>query len=326
MVTRLLIIRFSSIGDIVLTTSLLRQLKLQWEGELEIHYLIKEKYAVVLNNNPHIARIHTFKGSVAECYADLNSVGIDYILDLQSNLRSALVKKRLKALSFSVKKRNFAKYLWIKWGIKSSIGHIVERYRETASAFNIQEDGKGLEFYLGQNDHYDIRQDAFVSVVLGATHLGKRADAEHWTEWLKKVPLPLVLLGGESEQSLAQEISKSVACLNLCGQLTIGQSASVIDQSKVVITGDTGLMHIAAAFQKDVISLWGCTRPSLGMSPWLPGQKSVIIEPPNRKNQPCSKLGNHCKYGWAKKCMHQITSTQIWEALTTMVFDHQIEP
>jgi len=323
LLTKVLIIRFSSIGDIVLCTSFLRQLKHQWKGDLEIHFLTKQKFSGVLNHNPNVSEIHTFEKSIAECYPTLVNQAFDYIFDLQSNLRSALVKRRLKVLSFSLDKRNFAKYIWVRWGIKGSIGHVVDRYRQTASAFNIQEDGVGLEFYLAPGDHFKVEVNHFIAVVLGATHAGKRADAQHWIDWLTDVKLPIILLGGESEVTLAKEISERIACLNLSGELELGQSASVIKQAKMVITGDTGLMHIAAAFKKDIISLWGCTRPSLGMAPWLPGENSVVLEPINRKSVPCSKLGNRCKYGWKKKCMHQLIKTQIAQAIEAIDFAQQ---
>jgi ADP-heptose:LPS heptosyltransferase len=316
LLTRVLVIRFSSIGDIVLTTSFLRCLKTQWEGQIEIHYLVKKKFSACLSGNPRIDCLHTFNHSVAECYQNLQSIEFDYIFDLQSNLRSALVKRRLKTLAFSLKKRNLAKYLWVKWGIKGNIGHVVERYVETAKAFNIQEDHEGLEFYLSQDDFFEIQEGQFIAVVLGATHLGKRADASHWINWLKDVSIPMVLLGGAQEVELSAEIESSVDCLNLCGKLTLGQSASVLKQAKMVVVGDTGLMHIAAALKKDIISLWGCTRPSLGMQPWLAGENSIMVEPLNRKSQPCSKLGNHCRYGWKNKCMHQLSAIQITDAIS----------
>lgn len=308
----------------MLCTSLLRQLKQQWEGDLEIHFLTKQKFAGVLERNPNISKIHSFEKSIAECYPILVDSSFDYIFDLHSNLRSALVKRRLKVLSFSLDKRNFAKYIWVRWGIKSSIGHIVDRYRQTACAFNIREDGMGLEYYLAPEDHFKLDGvNNFIAVVLGATHLGKRADAQHWVEWLSDVKFPIILLGGESEVALANEIASRLSCIDLSGKLKLGQSASVINQSKMVIAGDTGLMHIAAALKKDIISLWGCTRPSLGMAPWLPGENSVMLEPINRKSVPCSKLGNRCKYGWKKKCIHQLSKNQITQAIMAIDFAQQ---
>jgi ADP-heptose:LPS heptosyltransferase len=317
-VTRILIIRFSSIGDIVLTTSFLRQLKEQWQGEVELHFLVKKKFVSVLSHNPRIFRIHAFDRSVAECYEELMDVNFDYIFDLQANLRSSLVKRKLKTLSFTVDKRNFAKYLWIKFGIKGLIGHIVDRYRTTAKLFSIKEDHQGLEYYLSKEDEVPLPSQSFVAVVLGATHPGKRANAEHWINWLRQVNKEVVLLGGEAEIELADEIAKHCQVMNWTGKLSLGKSAYVISKSEWVMAGDTGLMHIAAAFKKNILSLWGCTRPSLGMGPWLPGKESVILQPLDRSERPCSKLGNRCRFGWDNKCIHQINIHQIQEAISTI--------
>jgi ADP-heptose:LPS heptosyltransferase len=326
LVTRILIIRFSSIGDIVLTTSFLRQLKEQWEGEVELHFLVKKKFVSVLAHNPRIFKIHSFESSVAECYEELVETGFDYIFDLQANLRSSLVKRKLKSLSFTVDKRNFAKYLWVKFGINGTIGHIVDRYRATAKLFSIKEDHVGLEYYLSKDDEVPLPTQSFVTAVLGATHMGKRADARHWINWLGEVNQMVILLGGESEIELADEIAKHCEVINWTGKLTLGNSAYVISRSEWVIAGDTGLMHIAAAFKKNIISLWGCTRPSLGMGPWLPGQKSIAIQPLDRTERPCSKLGNRCRFGWDNKCMHQINGRQIKEAIAAIEQEHRTAP
>jgi ADP-heptose:LPS heptosyltransferase len=315
LVTKVLIIRFSSIGDIVLTSSLMRQIKEQWIGEVEIHYLVKSKFVDLLKFNPRIHSVHSFEKSVTECYSALEQESFDYIFDLQSNLRSSLVKKRLKSLSFTLDKKNWDKFLWVKLGVKRKISHIVDRYRMTCHAFNILEDGEGLEFYGNPDEVIEVPIVPYIAVVLGATHEGKRADAKHWVNWLRKVSLPMVLLGGASEMDLAQEIQREINARNDCGKLSLSQSAYVLEKSSLVIAGDTGLMHIAAALRKDIISLWGCTRPSLGMSPWLPGKKSVMLEPHGRGERPCSKLGDYCRHGWENKCIHQIEDASIQSAI-----------
>ena len=126
--------------------------------------------------------------------------------------------------------------------------------------------------------------------------------------------------------ALADEINHSIDCLNLTGKLSLGQSASVLQKSSAVLAGDTGLMHIAAAFKKNIVSLWGCTRPTLGMNPWLAGNLSAEIEPMNRKKNPCSKLGNRCRYGWKKKCMHQLEGDAIMVALHRIMDVNQTKP
>jgi len=105
-----------------------------------------------------------------------------------------------------------------------------------------------------------------------------------------------VLLGDQQDDVRGKEVLQRVQrkdVFNLCGQYTLDQSASLIRQSAAVISNDTGLMHIAAAFKKPVVSVWGNTIPEFGMYPYMPGypELSVIAEVKNLSCRPCSKLG-----------------------------------
>ena len=125
---KILVLRFSSIGDIVLTTPVLRVLEDQLNGGAEIHFVVKKKFESVVVHNPRIAKVFAFEKTVQEILPALMEEGYDYIIDLQNNVRSRIIKRRLKSLAFSVDKRNFAKFLWVQWGVKGHISHIVERY------------------------------------------------------------------------------------------------------------------------------------------------------------------------------------------------------
>ena len=118
----------------------------------------------------------------------------------------------------------------------------------------------------------------------------------------------MVLLGGKEDAATAEQVYQfhKNKTLNLCGKLNLNQSASIIQQANKVITSDTGLMHIAAAFKKDIISLWGNTIPEFGMGPYLAGKNSQILEVKNLSCRPCSKLGyKKCPKGHFK-CMNDI--------------------
>ncbi|MGB0424093.1 MAG: glycosyltransferase family 9 protein [Flavobacteriales bacterium] len=141
--------------------------------------------------------------------------------------------------------------------------------------------------------------------------------AEQWVSVVKSSQLNFVLLGGESEVTIAKGIAdgqKNVE--NLAGKTSLHESAYLIKYAETVISGDTGFMHIAAAFNKPIISIWGCTSPSLQMSPYLPNKKNIILEPMNHPKRPCSKLGNKCKYGKGPtRCITTIEPKRILDAL-----------
>ncbi len=311
---KILILRFSSIGDIVLTSPVLRILQEQLEGGAEIHYVVKDKFKVVVAQNPRITKVFTFDKSIQEVIPALESEGYDYIIDLQNNVRSRIVKRRLKALTFSVDKRNFAKFLWVQWGVKGHISHIVERYIQTLKTLGLKDDGQGLEYYYSSDEEVNNQWGDYTAVPIGATYFGKRPDAAHWKDIISQIPGKKVLLGGKEDVAVAQELQSLEGVFNGVGIWSLGQSASVLKKSKMVVCGDTGLMHIASAFEKPIISIWGCTRPGLGMYPWRPGKDSVQIEPEGRGTKPCSKLGNKCSHGENDRCIHHISLVKIKEA------------
>ncbi len=322
--TIILVIRLSSIGDIVLTTPVLRMLKNQLDGEVEIHFLTKAKFASLLDGNPYITKVHTMEKTVQEALPELEKLGFDYIIDLHNNIRSAVVKRSLKCLAFTFKKYNFRKWLWVNFGINTMPDvHIVDRYIEPIKGFGVNDDGKGLDFFIpnakgiAESDLPSIMKNDFIAFAIGGMHEGKKMSKEKIAEVCSSTSHPIVLIGGSEDFDDGEFIaSKSGShVFNSCGKWTLHQSADALRRSQLVISGDTGMMHIASAFSKKIISLWGCTVPGFGMSPYRPHPSSVILQPMDRKKRPCSKLGNKCKYGMGNKCIDQIESAEISKSI-----------
>jgi ADP-heptose:LPS heptosyltransferase len=297
---KFLVIRFSSIGDIVLTTPVIRCLKQQVEGA-EIHYLTKKAFAPVLEHNPYIDKLHVLDGPLAPLVEQLSAEDFDYVIDLHHNLRSFLVKRKIKSLSFSFNKLNIQKWLMVnlKWNRLPNV-HIVDRYMDTVRLF-ADNDGAGLDYFISPADEVDLsvlpesHRNGYIGLVTGAKHQTKKMPIAKLLSIIQKVNLPVVILGGKEDVTegdwLAQQAG--LLCFNACGKFNLGQSASLVKQSKVIITHDTGLMHIAAAFKKPIISLWGNTIPEFGMYPYLSANESEIFEVKNLKCRPCSKIGYH---------------------------------
>lgn len=295
---KFLIIRFSSIGDIVLTTPVIRNLKSQIEGA-EIHYLIKKSFLSVLQDNPYIHKIHLYDNNLQEIIKDLKRIDFDFIIDLHNNLRSSRIKLALNKVSYSFPKLNIEKWLLVNLKInKLPDVHIVDRYMSTLSLFNIKNDGRGLDFFINADNEMNTRllpeafQKGYISVVIGAKHNTKQLPLSMLIELTEKLKFPVLLLGGKDDAERGEIISRAIGetCINLCGKLSIQQSASYLKQSKMVITHDTGLMHIASAFGKTILSIWGNTIPEFGMYPYMPGDNSEIFEV-KIKCRPCSKIG-----------------------------------
>jgi len=316
---KILIIRFSSIGDIVLTTPVVRCIKEQ-KPEIEIHYLTKKSFKTLLENNPYISKIHTIEKNVNEVIAELKKEKFDFIVDLHNNLRSTHTKLQLGKKSASFKKLNFKKWILVNFKINQMPAmHIVDRYIETTSSLGIKNDNKGLDYFIPKKDEIAIatlpttHQAGYIGFVIGAKFATKKLPAEKIISICKKINQPIVLLGGKEDAAEGEKIKQAVGntIYNACGNYNLNQSASIIKQAKKIITHDTGLMHIAAAFKKEIISVWGNTVPEFGFSPYLPHPHSKIVEVKNLSCRPCSKIGHaKCPKGHFK-CMMEIDEEEI---------------
>ncbi len=314
-----LVIRFSSIGDIVLTSPVIRCLKEQ-VGEAEVHFLTKKAFSPLIRANPYIDKIHVLDGNMHSLIQSLRVEQYDYVIDLHKNFRSLRVKSGLKIMSFTLDKINLAKFLMIRFKInRLPEKHIVDRYMETLELFNVKNDGKGLDYFIPPEEEVplstlpELFRTGFVALVTGAHHGTKQMPTEMMINICKELDLPVILLGGKREKMTGKEIDRQTGdhVLNACGKYNINQSASMIRQSQVVITHDTGLMHIAAAFHKKILSVWGHTIPEFGMYPYIPDQASKIFEVVGLSCRPCTKIGKKkCPKGHFR-CMNDIDHTEI---------------
>jgi len=320
---KFLVVRFSSIGDIVLTSPVVRAIKKQIP-ESEVHYLTKKNFSFLLKDNPNIDKVFEFDNDFRALVEQLKNESYDYVIDLHNNLRTRRIKNALSIADFTIDKLNFRKWLLVNFKInRLPQKHIVERSLETLSVFDIKNDKVGLDYFFTEKDNYKIDtfvldvRNGYVAFVIGATYYTKQIPNELSKEIINKSALPFVLLGGKDDVEKAEELTKQIESpvLNLCGKISLNESASVIKQAKLVVSSDTGLMHIAAAFNKPIISLWGNTVPEFGMSPYLPNSLSKIFEIDNLKCRPCSKIGyDKCP----KKhfdCMQKLNSSDIAEYL-----------
>lgn len=319
---KVLIIRFSSIGDIVLTTPVIRCLKKQLNGEVEIHYLTKNTYKSLLEYNPYITKIYSIEKSTNEVIEELQKERYDYVVDLHKNLRSARVKRRLKSFSFSFEKLNVQKWLLVNLKIdRLPEVHIVDRYLNSVKALGIENDGLGLDYFLPEEVKNEellpkAFQEGYTALVLGANHATKRIPLHKLKELIKKYPYQIVLIGGKEDKQLGEELVQfeSSRIFNACGTMSLNQSAYLLKNAQQVISPDTGMMHIASAFDKKIISVWGNTVPKFGMYPYFKknsNSDSTIVEVTKLNCRPCSKIGfDKCPKGHFK-CMEQISIEEI---------------
>ncbi|WP_235296759.1 glycosyltransferase family 9 protein [Portibacter marinus] len=284
---KILIIRFSSIGDIILTTPVIRACKLQLGAE--VHLLTKHQHGDLLKSNPHLSKIISFKNHLKEIKGELLEANYDYVADLHHNLRSFQVKRWLGKPGNSFPKLNLLKWIYVNVGMnKLPELHIVDRYFMAVPM--VKKDGLGLEYYIKAEDQVNLNLSSYVVLVLGATYFTKRIPKQKITNIISLLKCPIVLVGGPEEKNLGAEFENQYRNVtNACGKYSIAQSASIIEQSSYVITSDTGMMHIAVALKKPIAILWGNTVPEFGMGPYQTSFDSFEVK--GLGCRPCSKLG-----------------------------------
>lgn len=327
---KILILRFSSIGDIVLTTPVPRTLKTQLDAE--VHYCTKPQYAGLLTPNPYIDRVHVLDKSLSALVRQLKAERYDYAIDLHHNIRTALIKRRLGVKSYSFNKLNTEKWLMVNLKInKLPNVHIVDRYMETVKPLGVKMDSLGLDYFIPEKDEVeqnwlpDTHREGFVAYAIGAQHNTKKLPTERMIELCDRINKPIVLLGDKKDaevgeqvtrffarneehadrEPVLQQLGKKAVVYNACGKFNLNQSASLVRQADYVFTHDTGLMHIAAAFKKRIFCIWGNTIPAFGMYPYR--TPFTVLENNRVSCRPCSKIGYaKCPKGHFK-CMRDIT-------------------
>ncbi len=314
---KILVIRFSSIGDIVLTSPVVRCLHEQLNAE--VYVITKEVFASLYRSNPHVHRVITIKEKVAEAKEELQSIAFDFVVDLHHNIRSAQVKSICKAPSASFPKLNAKKWLLVNFRVNLMPEiHIVDRYFEAVKRLGVKNDGKGLDYFIAPENNVDLsslpetHRQGYIALIAGAKFATKEMPVEKMIAVIKHLHQPIVLLGGKDEIPKGEKIAQACGDLvfNACGKYNLDQSASLIQQAARVITHDTGMMHVASAFRKKIYSVWGNTVPEFGMHPYLPGEGSKMIEVKGLSCRPCSKLGyDKCPKGHFR-CMNEIWVTE----------------
>ncbi|OFY15979.1 MAG: hypothetical protein A2X11_06830 [Bacteroidetes bacterium GWE2_42_24] len=299
-------------GDIILTTPVIRCLNAQLGAN--IHFVTRRQNAFLLDKNPHISKILTVEKDPMELFGFFSSENYDFVIDLHNNIRTRRFTLLLNRPTSRFSKLNIKKWLLVNFNVnKLPHIHIVDRYFQASAVLGVSNDHLGLEYYLPDNaqdqvPEYSSGIDSDYSVIVaGAKHFTKQIPATIAQQVAARLTGKVIILGGTEDAEKGRQIASidTKRITNYCGKISFDASAWIISKARVVITSDTGLMHVAAAFNRPIITLWGNTVPEFGMYPYIPKDQNLYTGIENKllDCRPCSKIGfQKCPRGHFK-CM-----------------------
>ncbi len=310
---KILIIRFSSIGDIVLTSPVPRLLKKQFPNS-KLHFITKSTYYDLYRYNKNVDKIILFEKNLFSTAIKLRKESYDLVIDLHNNLRSKFLSFILFKKTYVYNKGFIKRWLIVNLKLKIKLPHIAESYILTLKPLGIKDDLKGLEYFFSNKDEVKSsylpasHRKNYTIVIIGAKFFTKRLPIKKTIELCDKINSPIILLGGKDSKNEGLEIekffdkskdfekkvfdtlNKKTRIVNMCGKLSINQSAFLIKNADIVYANDTGLMHISAALKKKIIGIWGSTHPDLGFYPFK--TKFAVYQNNNLSCRPCTKIGH----------------------------------
>ncbi len=332
---KILIIRLSSIGDILLASPFLRQTRKRFP-KAQIDFLVKQKYSSLVSANPYIDRIIQLEpGDLVRLIRSLKSERYDYIFDLHNNVRSRIVRSQLNVKHSShIKKNKIAQQLFVRFKINRYYQPepIPARYLAAGRKAGIEDDKKGLEFYWEKQT--DTKIDAFlraipkkekkmlIAIAPGAGFYTKRWPINYFAELIKilrnKYQAYFVVLGDQCDHDLGKKLHAGRQfVINLTGKIDLMEAGALLSHCRLAITNDSGMMHMAAAVGTPVTAIFGSSVKQFGFFPYR--TMSCVVENNSLKCRPCSHIGrSDCPHGHFK-CMLDLTPELVYEMLTQFI-------
>ncbi len=317
----ILIIRLSSLGDIILTSPLVQELRRKYP-DARIDFVVRKEYADIVRQFSWLSNIYildTSKGAeeIQRLRGELHQNNYDHILDLHNNFRSIKLRKGLGGKLHIINKRTFKRWLLVKTKINllKNEPDIIGRYFETSQELGITDIGLGATF----GKEYEKPIIKKVALCPGSKHWNKHWLPEYYAAIAKNLIASgyhIIFFGSIDETEYVNDIASQLPqdkITNLCGRLSLAELPKRIAECPLAITNDSGLMHVASAVGIPTIAIFGPTVRELG---FMPRNKNVtIVENVNLDCRPCTTIGlDHCPKGHFK-CMKEITPEMILNIL-----------
>lgn len=311
-IKNILIVRLSSLGDILLTTPVIRSLKEQ-KSEIKIDFILREQYADLLRYNKNIESLLIYKEDYASkesLFKDLRKNKYDLVVDLQNNFRSAEIRKEIKANQVIFNKRTIDKFLLVHFKINRFNGkqEIPKRYSETLPDLRL--DNNGLELFFPSETKTNLSDKVkYIGIAPGSRHFTKMWPKQYFIDLSKMVlddGYSIAIFGGKSDFRLCSELAEKIpGSINLCNDDKILQTAADMKKCNAVICNDSGLMHAATAIGIPVLAIFGSTVKEFGFAPYK--SRNIVLENNSLTCRPCSHIGRKNCPKKHFKCMLELT-------------------
>ncbi len=321
---KFLVIRFSSLGDVIITTAFLKTLKSAYPNS-EVHYVTKQEFADILKAQPYIDRVIELKKgeSIIDLSKKISKERFDCIFDLHKNIRSL-------TLSFFIKSKS----------IKRVNKHILYRYKllhkkllffikDRDTTYNIEDQIKLINKNISSNQkpvlytekHKINTKKPLIGIAPGAKWQTKMWPDTYFKKLIKLIndnmEASVVIFGSKEEKNLAETIAEGFNnVINLSGKLSIRETASYMANCDIMVSNDSALMHMATALDIPVVAIFGPTVKEFG---FFPTGRAVVLEDKTLKCRPCSLHGTSKCPKKHHKCMKNITPESVFKAITNLI-------
>ena len=326
---RILLVRFSSIGDILLTTPLVRVLRRR-HPDAQLIYVTKRAMAPLVADNPHLSQVVALEPDepLTHLARHLRGLQPTHGLDLHGSLRSAALRLLVRCRWSGYAKRKLARTFLVATKLDLYRGDVpvAERYFEAARRLDVRPDGGPPEFLLGTAARERVARwlverglgDGLVAALApGAAHATKRWPISHWqalAERLRGAGYRLVVLGGPEDRGAAQQLGPLAE--SAAGEFTLQETGACLARAKVLISGDTGVMHMATGVGTPVVALFGPTVRAFGFFPYH-ARATVLAQ--DLRCRPCSTMGTaRCPLGH-HRCLVDLLPAQVAAAVERLV-------
>lgn len=341
-----LVLRLSSIGDIVLASPLLRVMRNAVGKNARIDFVVKKEFSELVRHNHHLSVTYEYESAsgifgLLALAKELRAEQYELVVDIHDSVRTKILRKLIGAKNVVVvNKRKKERQALIRHhkNIYTDNLSVAERYIETVKKIGIQNDEKGLEIFIPDATQFEVsgkiatlRLNTFhhvIAICPGAKHFTKRWQKEKFAELAirccKEYHAKILLFGGASEKEdcsfVQNKISEAVSpnfVTNYAGEFSLLESAHAMEFCDLVITNDSALMHLAAAQHKKIVAIFGSTVKEFGFFPY--GTESIVVEVGELYCRPCTHIGRSECPEKHFRCMNDISVDRVFSAVKKLL-------